>query len=76
MNVNVKTSVNDWLWSKRRLERPTVSQKKAADIAGVCKQTYRNWEDGKSHPDIDSIKKLCEHFGWQLPQNVFGLISE
>lgn len=37
-----------------------MSQKEAAKQLGVNVATLSNWERGKTSPDVDKFKKLCE----------------
>lgn len=37
-----------------------LSQKEAAKQLGVNVTTLSNWERGKTSPDVDKFKKLCE----------------
>lgn len=37
-----------------------MSQKEAAEQLGVNVATLSNWERGKTSPDVDKFKKLCE----------------
>lgn len=39
------------------------SQKEAAKRVGVNATTLANWEKGKTAPDIDKFRKLCEVYG-------------
>lgn len=37
-----------------------MSQKAAAQAVGVNVTTLSNWENGRTSPDVDKFKKLCE----------------
>lgn len=40
-----------------------LSQKDAAQKVGINVATLSNWENGKTSPDVDKFKKLCEVYG-------------
>jgi transcriptional regulator with XRE-family HTH domain len=40
-----------------------IQQKELASIIGVSIPTISNWENGKSDPSSDKLKKLAEYFG-------------
>lgn len=40
-----------------------LSQKDAATMLGVNVTTLSNWERGKTSPDADKFKKMCEVYG-------------
>ena len=44
-----------------RLERG-MTQKNVSDLLGVSLNGYASWEQGRTQPDIESIKKLCKIF--------------
>lgn len=44
-----------------RIEK-NMTQKKVCEILGVSLNCYASWEQGRTQPDIDTIKKLCEIF--------------
>ena len=35
-----------------------LSQKEAAELLGVSKDTIGNWEKGKTYPDVQQLKKI------------------
>lgn len=39
-----------------------MTQKNVYEILGVSPNCYASWEQGRTQPDIASIKKLCEIF--------------
>ena len=40
-----------------------LSQKEAANAMNVNVSTIANWEKGKTSPDADKFKELCEIYG-------------
>lgn len=40
-----------------------MSQKTAAQAVGVNVTTLSNWENGKTSPDVDKFKDLCDLYG-------------
>lgn len=44
-----------------RLERE-MTQKNVYELLGVSANCYASWEQGRTQPDIESIKKLCKIF--------------
>lgn len=40
-----------------------LSQRDAAKTIGVNVSTLSNWENGKTSPDIDKFRKMCEVYG-------------
>lgn len=45
---------------KEEREKLGLSQSKAGEIAGVTKQTFIQWEKGKSYPDAQQMTLLLE----------------
>lgn len=41
-----------------------VGQEKVAREIDVAHGTYRNWEKGRTKPDVPNFFKLCDYFGW------------
>lgn len=41
-----------------------VSQERVARAIDVAHGTYRNWEKGRTKPDVPNFFKLCDYFGW------------
>ena len=39
-----------------------MTQKNVYEILGVSPNCYASWEQGRTQPDIDTIKKLCKIF--------------
>ena len=44
-----------------RTER-SMTQKNVYELLGVSPNCYASWEQGRTQPDIEMIKKLCEIF--------------
>lgn len=44
-----------------------LSQSEAAEKMGVNVMTVSNWETGKTVPDVEDFKSLCELYRW--PEN-------
>lgn len=40
-----------------------MTQKQVVDILGCSKNKYASWEQGRTQPDITSIRQLCYIFG-------------
>lgn len=57
------------LRTARDLNRLT--QKKAAKLLGVSKDTLSNWERGKSFPDVSNLKKIEQLYGVEYNQLIF-----
>ena len=52
-----------------------MSQPELAGLMGLSRNTITNWENDKSRPEIDSIRKLCSLLGIPLYE-LFGLSDE
>ncbi|WP_271751536.1 helix-turn-helix transcriptional regulator [Cohnella sp. JJ-181] len=46
---------------KERVKRDW-TQEHLADLVGVARSTYANWESGKREPDLTTIEKLADIF--------------
>ena len=46
---------------KIRIDR-NMTQKNVYELLGVSPNCYASWEQGRTQPDIEMIKKLCEIF--------------
>lgn len=44
-------------------KKRSMTQKEIGEIAGVSKQTIKNWEKGINLPPLDKICKLADYFG-------------
>lgn len=40
-----------------------LSQREAAKRLGINVSTLSNWENGKTSPDVDKFRKLCDVYG-------------
>ncbi len=40
-----------------------LSQKEAAKRLGINVGTLSNWENGKTFPDVDKFRELCDVYG-------------
>ena len=49
-----------------------MTQKQAAAVIGVCKETVSAWEKGKSYPDVVQARLLCETYGMELNDIFFA----
>lgn len=47
-----------------------IKQGEAAKLIGVMPQTLRNWEKGKTSPNLAQLKKVCELYGI-TPDHIF-----
>lgn len=48
-----------------------LTQKEAAELIGVSKDTLSNYERGKSYPDIPVLKKIEEIYGISYNNIIF-----
>lgn len=48
-----------------------MKQYEAAEKLGISKDTLRNYEQGKSYPDIPTLKKIEELYGVKYAQLIF-----
>ena len=56
--------------SKIRIDN-NLTQSELADRLGLSDKTISAWEKGKTEPDNDSVKKLCNEFGMSLSSVMF-----
>ena len=47
-----------------------IKQSEAAKIIGIMPQTLRNWEKGKTSPNLMQLQKVCELYGI-TPDHIF-----
>lgn len=45
-----------------------LTQKQAAKSINVCRDTLRNWENGKGEPRASQLKELCALY--KCPENI------
>ncbi|QGZ69397.1 DUF1870 family protein [Pediococcus pentosaceus] len=48
-----------------------LNQSEAAKRVGVSTDTWRNWENAKTFPDVEKIKKIENEFGVAYNQIIF-----
>jgi len=64
---------------KRAREKAEISQKEVADFLGVCKETYRKKENGKSEFSLKEAKKIANLFDTKIEKiffsRYFGMIE-
>lgn len=48
-----------------------LTQKKLADLCGVCESTILNWEKGRSEPTVSQAKKIGEVCGIYYSDIIF-----
>lgn len=48
-----------------------ISQKEAADLIGVSVETWSNWENAKTFPNVLKIKRIEEVFGVEYKDIIF-----
>lgn len=54
---------------EKRSERH-ITQDLLSDLAGICIHTVRNWEQGKSYPNIEEAAKMADVFGCSIDELV------
>jgi len=54
---------------KKLREKAGISQVEAAELVGVSRATYFNWESGSNYPHIKNLAKLAEIMG-VTPRNL------
>lgn len=66
----VNTAKGGVIMFSKRLEQlryeKELTQQQMADILGITRQAYGNYENGKREPDFITIKKLASFFGVSL----------
>lgn len=48
-----------------------MTQKQAAKSINVCRDTLKNWENGKGEPRASQLKALCDLY--KCPENIIFL---
>lgn len=54
---------------EKRSERH-ITQDLLSDLAGICIHTVRNWERGRSYPNIEEAAKIADVFGCSIDELV------
>ena len=49
-----------------------LTQKQVADKLGVVESCYANWEQGRTEPNVDNLRKLSEIFDISLDDLING----
>lgn len=49
-----------------------LTQKQVATMLNVVESCYANWEQGRTEPNIDMLRKLCVIFGITLDELING----
>ena len=49
-----------------------LTQKQVASKLGVVESCYANWEQGRTEPNIEMLRKLCEIFQVTLNELING----
>ena len=50
----------------------TLTQKQMAVKLGVVESCYANWEQGRTEPNVEMLRKLCEIFDISLDELING----
>ena len=48
-----------------------LTQKQVADLLGVVESCYANWEQGRTEPNIDTLRKLCVIFDVDISDLIY-----
>ena len=51
-----------------------LTQKQVAAALGVVESCYANWEQGRTEPNIDMLRKLCNIFHISIDELINGYI--
>ena len=51
-----------------------LTQKEVANFLGVVESCYANWEQGRTEPNIEMLRKLCQIFDIGLDELINGNI--
>ena len=57
---------------KKLRQEKKLSQEELAEKLYVTRQAVSNWENGKTHPDIDTITKLANIFDVSVERIIYG----
>ncbi len=49
-----------------------LTQKQVANKLGVVESCYANWEQGRTEPNIEMLRKLCKIFQVSLDELING----
>ncbi len=49
-----------------------LTQKQVAQMLNVVESCYANWEQGRTEPNIDTLRKLCEIFKVTIDELING----
>lgn len=49
-----------------------LTQKQVADKLGVVESCYANWEQGRTEPNIDMLRKICTLFNVSIDELING----
>lgn len=49
-----------------------LTQKQVAEKLGVVESCYANWEQGRTEPNIEMLRKLCKIFQVQIDELING----
>ncbi|MDE5911062.1 MAG: helix-turn-helix domain-containing protein [Clostridia bacterium] len=49
-----------------------LTQKQVATFLGVVESCYANWEQGRTEPNIDMLRKLCNIFQISIDELING----
>ena len=69
MTTNIPADMKLSLKTARELKG--LMQAEAASLIGVSPDTLRNYEKGKSYPDVPTLKRIEEVYGVKYDQIIF-----
>ncbi|MDY7303980.1 helix-turn-helix transcriptional regulator [Streptococcus suis] len=59
-------------WTLKMLRaRDNLTQKQAGQLVGVTADTWANWENQKTFPDVQTAYKIAENFGLSIDDIIF-----
>ena len=50
----------------------SLTQKQVADYLGVVESCYANWEQGRTEPNIDMLRRLCRILDISIDELING----